>query len=862
MNPSASQTFGATPSSFGFQQSQYNIGVRVRAVTPPQEDTEERKVGIKERNHIASLELTGLEVLLRSMTRKEIRAHSFTTWWDLPDCLYKPKTQLDVLCPRLVSELEELFQSWSDSHRREQVIRVAGLPLPLALGIAVISCVSFDAIFDSAYRQKNWMAENVILVLLCIFMLSWSLVFKLTDSDNDLSRQRKMDRGFHFVTEFSMLLWTIYFTIYPAIEGDMTKHLLFLARWLVSSLIILFVPITFSLSVYLSLFLFGYICWVTAFCVHFWNWNGNQNTIYYHCLWMLLGFCFVFIVFRAGGLSDRLAFLRAMKLRMTNHILEDLSHLARKSMKEGTLKTLLRDLEDPEMKQRLQLTHQGLVEQYVKLSQIHVDEAAQHAKKLQSDYNHLNGMCKVERDRLKEVLNNIYKNFLKLPEWEAAKMLPDFDDFVKSEEFPNEKIHQRSRCRWWPSDLEDVTVPPVLESVGLEHDQVGWYIQRATWAQEHLRWIMRKVVRNFNEAKFPEDLGLDPDHVFSEWNAKHPDNVLNDKPFQSCKPLVQNHLTMSDALASQYIEHGANCGLQWGPLKDRVRAEAKVFEYQEEALKDPEGYPDSKCFPKYVCDWVRGRVLFANPETLAVFFWYLMYSVPQVRVVRGKNKLVVPPDKGTKLDVHLNVCFDVQGEEHCAELQLLLEGILLARDLEHKCYTFRRSARLGDMLAPVWEVLPPFSIRSDNSGFETQCSLISTCMLNTATNARTGVSDGSSDDKKKTDRGSILSSKFQVPKSQLPTVKERSDSKGSKASKPQLPIVNGKCDSEKPSSVPDQPPRLHGVISEKSSGSSAPLVLIKPGTTSRPSLHTVSNIATPPPAKDACKSVHFTRDTE
>ena len=65
----------------------------------------------------------------------------------------------------------------------------------------------------------------------------------------------------------------------------------------------------------------------------------------------------------------------------------------------------------------------------------------------------------------------------------------------------------------------------------------------------------------------------------------------------------------------------------------------KVAEYRKEAAKDLEGLPDSRCAAKYLTDWLRARVLFANPETLAIFFWYLMFNVSELRVVRCKNKL-------------------------------------------------------------------------------------------------------------------------------------------------------------------------------------------------------------------------------
>merc|ERR1712193_270886 len=99
---------------------------------------------------------------------------------------------------------------------------------------------------------------------------------------------------------------------------------------------------------------------------------------------------------------------------------------------------------------------------------------------------------------------------------------------------------------------------------------------------------------------------------------------------------------MLDLMEAQYVETGPNAGLQVGPPKDRARIEAKVLEYADESTKDPDGFPDTQCVAKYVSDWLRCRVVFSNPQTLAVFFWYLIFKVPELRVIRSKNKLVIP----------------------------------------------------------------------------------------------------------------------------------------------------------------------------------------------------------------------------
>lgn len=114
-------------------------------------------------------------------------------------------------------------------------------------------------------------------------------------------------------------------------------------------------------------------------------------------------------------------------------------------------------------------------------------------------------------------------------------------------------------------------------------------------------------------------------------------------------------------------------------------------------------YPEQDVKEKYVCDWLRARVIFANPMAMAIFFWYLNFKQPKLKVCVAKNKLLSRPEGDTSCNIHLNVRFDVQGEEHTAEIQLLLETFVIAKDLEHKYYEFRRATRLVEILEPVLE---------------------------------------------------------------------------------------------------------------------------------------------------------------
>jgi hypothetical protein len=224
---------------------------------------------------------------------------------------------------------------------------------------------------------------------------------------------------------------------------------------------------------------------------------------------------------------------------------------------------------------------------------------------------------------------------------------------------------------------------------------------------------MRKVVDKFNKAECPRDIGLYPQECKQRWNSTHPDEPRINLGFDGGSPLKSNFLVMADYLKYQYMLQGPNCGLQIGPNKDVTRVQAKVEENSPEDEDLLEKYPDRSNMERYVLDWLRGRVVFANPTALATFFWYLVYQVPGLEVVACKNKLQKRPDKDLSLDIHLNVRFSVQGDKHVGEVQLLFEHFLVARDLEHKYYEIRRATRLADVLAPVLEV-PPDMVLVDN----------------------------------------------------------------------------------------------------------------------------------------------------
>merc|ERR1711970_1492080 len=150
-----------------------------------------------------------------------------------------------------------------------------------------------------------------------------------------------------------------------------------------------------------------------------------------------------------------------------------------------------------------------------------------------------------------------------------------------------------------------------------------------------------------------------------KWNELYPDNQLINPPWI---PGLTFGTTIAATRQHDFIEGGRHAGLQVGPAKDRLRVQAKLDEYRE--MK--ETCPDSDCLEKYVTDWLRARVVFTNPSALAVFFWYLIVEVPKFKVLVCKNKLRKAPGvQDTSCNIHINVQFKVQEDEHIGELQLI-----------------------------------------------------------------------------------------------------------------------------------------------------------------------------------------------
>lgn len=170
----------------------------------------------------------------------------------------------------------------------------------------------------------------------------------------------------------------------------------------------------------------------------------------------------------------------------------------------------------------------------------------------------------------------------------------------------------------------------------------------------------------------------------------------------SCHYIYPIFLLFPAGLAIKPVStvYGPYAALGIGPWKDAGRAKSKV----EEMLEDPK-YPDKDTPEKYLSDNLRGRIVFNSPQPLVLFFWYLMYNIPDIEVVRVKNKMK-NKKMATAADIHINVRVKPHEFEDelaiCGELQLLLEHFVLAKDLEHKYYEIRRAETVRALWAPIF----------------------------------------------------------------------------------------------------------------------------------------------------------------
>lgn len=379
---------------------------------------------------------------------------------------------------------------------------------------------------------------------------------------------------------------------------------------------------------------------------------------------------------------------------------------------KDALDRLRKEMENSQMKRMIILEHNRLVRQYVSLSrgckELSGHNPQDDVEKIEQGFKELTSMAEKESRRLAEVMGESYDVLAQLPDWQDVRRVPSFD---RSSIAP-EKIHQVSGCVWWDGyDKRDKSQPTpeykkfLDERVGLQQDQIQWYAQRAEWARAPFIKALSSAVRKFNKASYATDLDLDPEDVMMRYNRDHPDAPLDQSPFHPDSTLHSKDFELSKALKGECLVYGIHAALQVGPNKDRARASAKVLELNERGSEEADKYP-SKYKEKYICDWLRARVVFAHPMPLVHFFWFLVDSkdTTKLEVLTSKNKLMKRPSEDTSVSIQLNVGINVHGEMHVAEVQLILEQFLCAKDLEHKYYEYRRALKLYELLAPVFPV--------------------------------------------------------------------------------------------------------------------------------------------------------------
>lgn len=356
---------------------------------------------------------------------------------------------------------------------------------------------------------------------------------------------------------------------------------------------------------------------------------------------------------------------------------------------------LTRELENSSAKEEIDREHERLVGLYTRLACDNKD-SSQRSPTIQTiaeRFRKLLLLAEDESTRLASVMGKIHDEFSVHQEWSFVTRCPCFRYDTR------EKLHQGTIPRWW---RQDAGWQEAHNELGLAEDKIDWFRGQAQWAMRPFRHLLGRAVQKFNAAETPDQLDLDPEEILHWWNQKHPGD-LKEFPF-SKEDRIGGEREVSQGLKHECVEHGRHVSLQLGPLKEHQRARAKVEDYSRQSEED---YPDAACREKYITDWLRGRAIFASPQALSMFFWYLVRKEAEtgLRIVSCKNKLLSRPSgDDTSANIHLNVQFRcLGGAHHVAELQLLLENFVLAKNLEHQYYELRRAKRIGEVLNPIFD---------------------------------------------------------------------------------------------------------------------------------------------------------------
>eukprot|EP00746_Dinoflagellata_sp_MGD_P141912 gnl/MRDRNA2_/MRDRNA2_74928_c0_seq1.p1 gnl/MRDRNA2_/MRDRNA2_74928_c0~~gnl/MRDRNA2_/MRDRNA2_74928_c0_seq1.p1 ORF type:complete len:811 (-),score=110.47 gnl/MRDRNA2_/MRDRNA2_74928_c0_seq1:86-2518(-) len=608
---------------------------------------------------------------------------------------------ISFLCPKLDPSIEPFYLSYQAAH-----LQTSHGPVSIALHL----CLSFSLLWDGFGGVGDTKSSMILAPLVVALMSAWLLVFLRADhSEAGSLRSINMSQILVALSGLVYVLWHLL-----QVTVSLSQAYISLSRLLALFFFLGHVPSPLSLGFLLVLSQITPIAWMIV-CNYFCPEIPDGFTILRHGFCMYCPLIFFFLAFRRHEMERRIAFANE---RFATHLLataqghiqnlsshEHMQKLMHK--KKSTLNTLRAKLEDPISKARIQRIHETLISRYVRLSQATPDTAGTTFAALSEGFGSLKVAAAQESNRLSIILKGLYENFSALPEWEAVREIPSFESFEKLPGYPNEDLGQTSFCNWWLDDMLDTftSCDQEHQDIGLVKEPCQWYAQRATWAKVFLVRILQKAVRKFNKASVPGDIGIVPEQVMNIWNEKHPTNKLHELHFTSSSRLATADLEEMSEHLFDYVEHGAHCGLQIGPVKETHRVHAKVQQMKAECRPDKYPTPGHHIMEKYIRDWVRIRVIFLSPVAMATFFWYLVCKIPELRCVQAKNKLLKPPTKDMSCDIHVNVRFDVHGEEFTAEIQLVLQHFLIATDLEHKYYQFRRTTRLSEILTPVLEVL-------------------------------------------------------------------------------------------------------------------------------------------------------------
>lgn len=636
---------------------------------------------------------------------------------DLPHEFRTHGNALDVICPSLYPpELEHGFLAQELEEFASENVRGSRSAI---LAMIVVTC--FSVIACSTKDMVDLMPLQYISLPIPLLLLMSLWVFIYTRSADNASRRRIVQRirRLQFVSAvfvFYVICWQCMTSINDGIDAStrLIRIIVVLMAW--SSL-----PQPVPLKIVLVTIHFAVCLWglMVAWKESMHPWFVAERMCYLYTF-----SCLFFLLARQRALETRMSYMSRLvsgevakgneqeKMKMAEKLewMERDGEEVLRSMMEAhknRLNVLKGDLENCEAKSMIRKLHHDLVRDYVTIARLdfaNESELKDRTAKLVESFQELRHFSEVESERLAVIMKEVYEHFALLPDWNSVREIPAFDAFRRDDHHPQEKIHQKSVCDWWQKKTD--ALPEQLEhEVGMMMEPIAWYGQRAQWARGCFVRHLKNAIKKFNVAVCAKDLGLEPESIERMWNRSNKTQQIAGLNWDLDSMLESDLLKMSGTMTHEYLVHGPNAGLQIGPIKEAFRVKAKVEEYGEEG--DLKKYPDNKCLAKYVCDWLRARVIFANPTAMSLFFWYIMYKVPELTVVACKNKLLKPPEGDTSCNIHLNVCFEVQNEEHTAEIQLLLENFLIAKDLEHKYYEFRRAKKVMEILNPVLEELDP-----------------------------------------------------------------------------------------------------------------------------------------------------------